>query len=81
MINQQATKPLGLNQIAGLHALINDIGLETFRQSRIPYLVKRGKLEDVADAFMEWVYEDGEESGRLLERRSDQQRLFLLEAF
>ncbi len=81
MIIEQTQKPLGPNQIAGLYALITDIGIETFRQSQIPYFIKRGRIEDAADGFMDWVYEDGEESRRLWERRMDQQRLFLLEAF
>lgn len=72
---------LGANQIAALRSLIGDIGLDTYRQSRLFSLVAARRIEDAADEFMSWVYVDGEDSPRLRARRSDQQRLFLLEAF
>lgn len=72
---------LGANQIAALRALIEDIGVATYRQSRLFSLVVSRRIEDAADEFMAWVYVDGQESPKLWARRSDQQRLFLLEAF
>lgn len=72
---------LGANQLAALRALIDDIGLEPYRQSRLLAMVKSRRLEDAADEFLSWIYEDGDESPRLRERREAQQRLFLLEAF
>jgi len=72
---------LGVNQVVALSRLIEDIGLTTYRQSKLFNLVMARRIEDAADEFMAWVYVDGQESPRLWARRSDQQRLFLLEAF
>jgi len=72
---------LGVNQVVALSSLIEDIGLTTYRQSKLFNLVMARRIEDAADEFMTWVYVDGQESPRLWARRSDQQRLFLLEAF
>lgn len=72
---------LGPNQVAALRDLVRDVGLEAYRQSKLYAFVAARQIEDAADEFLTWVFVDGELSLPLWERRVEQQRLFLLEAF
>ena len=76
-VNRYVQVPINQNQFDALVSFCYNLGQEALRKSTLLKKLNNKDYKGAADAFLNWVYASGKKLQGLVNRRTDERKLFL----
>ena len=76
-VNRYVQVPITQNQFDALVSFCYNLGQEALRKSTLLKKLNNKDYKGAADAFLNWVYASGKKLQGLVNRRTDERKLFL----